>query len=126
MDDRGGSTPGVAGSPAVVAATLFEAMGRLANLHTPVKAGAPIGVVRIPTFARAHFASDEWQARGLTRQEAQRTHLPRCFATRMAGCNAYRMVGRVAPAPLSPLWLPGRLTSQHELGNNDDSRNTMA
>jgi hypothetical protein len=93
----------------MVAATLFKAMGRLsANLHTPVEAGAPIGVVRIATFARAHVASGEWKARCLTRKETQRSQLLRSYTARMAGCDAYRMVGRVTSALLSPVQPRGR------------------
>jgi len=100
--DGGGSTHGVAGSATVIVATVFKAVGRLpSNLHTPVKACPPVGVVRIPTFARAHAASGQWKTRGLPRQETQCTQLLRSFAARMAGCDDYRMVGRVASA----LWL---------------------
>lgn len=43
--DCGGSAHGVAGSAAVIAAT-FNAVGRLpVDLHTPVKARPPVGVV---------------------------------------------------------------------------------
>jgi len=109
---RGGSALGVAGSAAVILATLFETVGRPpANLHTPVKACPPVGVVRIPTFARAHFASGQWKARGLPRKKTQRTQLLRSFAARMAGGNAYRMVGRIASALLSLVRPRGRFTS---------------
>jgi hypothetical protein len=68
--DGGGSALGVAGSAAVIAATLFKALGRPpANLHTTVNACPPVSVVRIPTFTRVHVASGQWKARGLPRKE---------------------------------------------------------
>ena len=83
----------------MIEASIYEAAGPLpADLHTPVKACPPVGVVRIPTLARAHGASGQWKARGLTLKETQCTQLLRSFAARMAGCDAYRMVGRVASA----------------------------
>lgn len=112
VGDRGGSAHGVAGSAAVVLATLFEAVRRLpANFHTPVKTCPPVAVVRIPTFARAHVAPGEWNARGLTREEAQRTQLLRSLAARMACRDAYRMVGRVASAILPQVRPRGRIKS---------------
>jgi hypothetical protein len=109
--DGGGSTHGVAGSAAVIVATLFKAVGRLpANLDPPVKAYPPVGVVRIPTLARTHLASGQWKARGLPRKETQCTQLLRSFAARMAGCDAYRMVGRVASALRSLVRPRGRFT----------------
>ncbi len=40
--ERGGSAHGVAGSAAVILVTLIKAVGRLPNLHTPVKVSADV------------------------------------------------------------------------------------